>query len=231
MECVAKSVWPNWPTASATDYKGVSKPGQRRGQLGEAIVRENWPTPDASVANDGETLESWEARRERVKATGINGNGMGTPLAMAVKMLNWPTATVSDCKGAGLNPKSASGHMLVAAVLKWPTATAGDAKSSGSAGYSTKSGRSDGTTLTDAAVRGIRAGATESKSIKGMKLNPAWVEQLMGFPPGWTLLDPTSSNTPGKRPASSRKRKTEPRALKPLGTPSSRKSRRSSGDD
>lgn len=35
----------------------------------------------------------------------------------------------------------------------WPTATACDAKASGSAGYGTESGRSEGTTLTDAAVR------------------------------------------------------------------------------
>jgi len=38
----------------------------------------------------------------------------------------------------------------------WPTATAGDAKQSGASGYSTESGRHNGTTLTDAAVRNWR---------------------------------------------------------------------------
>ena len=184
-----------WPTASATDYKGSSQPGLRRGQLSEAA---NWPTPDATVSNDGEDLESWMARRERERARGQNGNGMGTPLAIAARI--------------------------------WPTTTSGDAKSSGSAGYGTESGRSEGTTLTDAAVRGIRAGATESKPTKGLKLNPAWVEQLMGFPLGWTLLDQESPSTTGKRRASSRERQTVPRASKPLETQSSRKSPRSSGD-
>ncbi len=36
--------------------------------------------------NDGESVESWQARRERVKATANNGNGMGTPLSIAVRM-------------------------------------------------------------------------------------------------------------------------------------------------
>ena len=35
-----------WPTASATDYKGSSRPGQRRGQLSEA-AEQTWATPQA----------------------------------------------------------------------------------------------------------------------------------------------------------------------------------------
>lgn len=186
MECVAKVTWPNWPTASATDYKGSSQPGQRRGQFSEAA---NWPTPDATVSNDGEDLESWIARRERERAKGQNGNGMGTPLAIAARL--------------------------------WPTTTAGDAKASGSRSSETSDAH-DGTSLTDATVR--------AAPTKGLKLNPAWVEQLMGFPSGWTLLDLESDSTNGKRRASSRKRKTEPRASRPSATPSSRKSPSSSGD-
>lgn len=45
------------------------------------------PTPSASNPNDGEDLEQWEARRERIKAQGKNGNGMGTPLGVAVRKL------------------------------------------------------------------------------------------------------------------------------------------------
>jgi hypothetical protein len=48
-----------------------------------------WPTPDASVVNDGEDLAQWQARREIMKAKGINGNGCGTPLAIASRL--WPT--------------------------------------------------------------------------------------------------------------------------------------------
>jgi hypothetical protein len=49
--------------------------------------------------NDGEGAETFLARRAKLKATGINGNGMGTPLAVAATM--WPTpSAISDPKGA-----------------------------------------------------------------------------------------------------------------------------------
>lgn len=50
-----------------------------------------WPTPVGSVAQLGEGPATWLARRERVKAKGINGNGMGLPLTMAVQMdpMDW----------------------------------------------------------------------------------------------------------------------------------------------
>ncbi len=51
------------------------------------------PTP-AVVMNDGEGVETWLARRERVKAKGYNGNGMGMPLPIAVQLL--PTPLTSD---------------------------------------------------------------------------------------------------------------------------------------
>ena len=46
------------------------------------------------MANDGEGPETWLARREEVKARGINGNGMGMPLAIAVQLL--PTAKATN---------------------------------------------------------------------------------------------------------------------------------------
>src|SRR5690606_33894323 len=51
------------------------------------------PTPNAGVFNDGEDVERWMARREAIKAKGINGNGMGTPLSVAVALLPTPCAT------------------------------------------------------------------------------------------------------------------------------------------
>lgn len=52
------------------------------------------PTPDASNANDGEQLDTWTARRDRVKLTAKNGNGMGMPLAIAsLTLLPTPRAS------------------------------------------------------------------------------------------------------------------------------------------
>lgn len=58
-------------------------------QLGGKLM----PTPAASVANDGEGTETWLARRERVKQTANNGNGMGMPLTIAVQLLPTPMTT------------------------------------------------------------------------------------------------------------------------------------------
>lgn len=70
----------------ASELGGVRPSGSKRAvTLGTALAL--LPTPDASASNNGEDVENWLARRERVKATGVNGNGMGTPLAMAVQLL------------------------------------------------------------------------------------------------------------------------------------------------
>jgi hypothetical protein len=59
-----------------------------------------------------------------------------------------------------------------------PTPTAADSRGSGAAGYSTASGRHAGVTPTDALV----AAGGDSKK----RLNPAFVEWMMGWPIGWT---------------------------------------------
>ena len=207
---------------------------------------------DGSSVALGRTPETWLAESDKHAAKGQHKQfalqvaaalGMSEPQVTRARRGDWMTPTTRDwkdgaCADSNVPTNGLLGRQAVRAWVTptdaartWPTATTGDASGSGSAGYSTASGRSEGTTLTDAAVRGIWAGTTgSSKSIKGAKLNPAWVEQLMGFPPGWTLLDPAKPKPNGKRPALSRKRRTEPTASAGSATPSSRKSRSSSGE-
>jgi len=64
------------------------------------------PTPSAAVVNDGESPETWTARRARVKATGVNGNGMGMPLTIAAQLLA-PGATTPPPSSAGSPPSAA----------------------------------------------------------------------------------------------------------------------------
>jgi DNA (cytosine-5)-methyltransferase 1 len=97
------------------------------------------PTPAASNPNDGESLESWEARRQRNKAKGINGNGQGTPLAIAVKLL--PTPMAGDAKGTrnatagrktdnpNVNPGWTLSDVVYDGQLSNPSAPPADAKS------------------------------------------------------------------------------------------------------
>ena len=72
------------PTPRASD--GTHGGPNQRGSKGDLML----PTPSASVANDGEGTDTWLARRERVKLTANNGNGMGMPLTIAVQLLPTP---------------------------------------------------------------------------------------------------------------------------------------------
>lgn len=86
------------------------------------------PTPAASNPNDGESVESWTARRDREKAKGRNGNGIGTPLGVAVQML--PTPTASDRHGPGQHGQGGADLRTTVSTLM-PTPTARDWKAAG----------------------------------------------------------------------------------------------------
>lgn len=171
-----------WPTPTAASY-GTSNNGSPRDGRREAFAtagkpslegcaREDWPTPTARDWRSTPASPETHARNAR-------------PLSEVVGLSDWPTPTASD------------------------------AKDSGAAGYSTESGRHPGTTLTDAAVGPRGPLAEESGNTPGSprewytsiprdeeeepgpgdlpqdavgKLNPDWVEALMGAPPGWTDL-------------------------------------------
>lgn len=81
-----------------------------------------WPTPSATNPNEAEALDRWEARRDRLKAMGINGNGMGPPLGVAVGL--WPTARAEDAESAGNHPGQQDS--LTGATRLWPTPVRSD---------------------------------------------------------------------------------------------------------
>lgn len=96
---------PTIPTPAAYPRGGGQHPEIRRAG-GHQVNLEDWivgillPTPAAMNPNDGESVETWEARRARVKVTANNGNGFGTPLAIAVQKL-LPTPTTQDGANTG----------------------------------------------------------------------------------------------------------------------------------
>ena len=71
------------------------------------------PTPVAGAFNDTESVTSWQARRDRQKKLGRNSNGIGTPLAIAVRLLPTPMATDSAAErvrnSAGSAPQARNG--------------------------------------------------------------------------------------------------------------------------
>ena len=124
--------------ASRLDTAGNLE-GDRLPNLETVMAREMLPTPSAGLFNDGEKPDTWLARRERVKLTAKNGNGMGMPLAIAAQLL---TPCASDWKGR-TNWEAAGRHGPQRLPGCLPT---------GAATY----------------------------------LNPFFVEEMMGYPVGWT---------------------------------------------
>lgn len=96
-ECLARGVHKQFTLSVAA-----------KANMSEGQIKKLWPTPTAGNFNDGESVESWEARRAKLKETLKNGNGCGTPLAMAAKM--WPTPTASE--SANRNTKPCPSHQI-----------------------------------------------------------------------------------------------------------------------
>jgi len=72
-------------TAATASSSSQSSPGPRPGSR-------LLPTPVAGNFNDGAEIEGWKARRDRQKRLGRNGNGIGTPLPIAIALLPTPMA-------------------------------------------------------------------------------------------------------------------------------------------
>jgi hypothetical protein len=176
---------PGWPTPTVKGNHNRPEVGTVSG-YGLASAVRRWPTPTASNPNEHETPESWLARRERERAKGRNGNGIGTPLGMAVKL--WPTPLGSDGAKGGPGARHGSGTpALPKAVTLWPTPMARDHH-----GQRSPEQQANGRQLPDVA---------------GSCLNPEWVELLMGFPQGWTATagpPRRARSRHGSRPGSSR---------------------------
>jgi len=97
------------------------------------------PTPAAGNFNDTESLQSWQARRERQKRLGRNGNGMGMPLAIAVRLLPTPATVMTWRTPAGhmawrrQNGRTQPCDLQAAIILLRETAAASPAPRAGEA--------------------------------------------------------------------------------------------------
>lgn len=159
------------------------------------------PTPTASNPNDGESLESWEARRQRNKAKGINGNGQGTPLAIAVRLL--PTPTARDWKSGASNLHGVNSRPLGEVAILFPTPT--PTRSDGTGGPGTSLNRVGGMNLRTAVASVAQDWGEFTPAVQrheqlvgrpaplptevgprgGRRLSAPFAEWLMGLPDGW----------------------------------------------
>jgi hypothetical protein len=120
----------------------------------------------------------------------LNAIGMGL---LPAPSKTRPTPMACDADHGGPNSRDSAGrYSLFAAVHHWPTPTASDwntpVKSRIKQGSKTYKRN-----LKEAVMRGI----TDA----GVKLNPDWVEALMGYPPGWTDIDKAEASAYAGYPA------------------------------
>ncbi len=100
------------------------------------------------------------------------------PRTSASAFGSWlPTPTASDATGKGYTYDQGDPTKprlsLTGLARMWPVPGAGDWRTAGQPGQR----------------RGQRNDPAHGAVQTGGRLNPTWVELLMGFPPGWTDLD------------------------------------------
>lgn len=162
-----------WPTPRANESTESLETIQKRrdetgfAQLNLTAAVSMWPTP---IAQDA-------------KHSGHAESGPGKAMKLSYMVAKWPTPTVQDSNKATKRWRDDHQNNLTAAVANWPTPTRSDYKGSGK-----KIQRNDGK------MRDRLDYATErspdGSAINGGRLNPDWVEWLMGWPIGWSSTEP-----------------------------------------
>lgn len=192
-------LWPS-PRVSRGDYtRDKGKKGAERATLSGAV--KTWATPSTRDWKDTPGMSR----------TGPDGRKREDQLARQVYAEMWPTPTTSDHKHPG-NPRppdTASAKGL-AARARWATPRVEDGQCAG--GHRGKSDtlysqivkspdggtptRQTWTTPTKATAKGSTAGhgTRDLRPEVGGQLNPEWVEWLMGWPIGWTALQPLATD-------------------------------------
>ena len=104
----------------------------------------------------------------------VNYKQGGTSLGYAARM--WATPTAVEWKGRGPNSKQQG---LAEQAKMWPTPRSSEHKDCGPVGSKSHTHMLD---------RKYLCAATKESDRPTGKLNPQWVEWLMGYPIGWTDL-------------------------------------------
>ncbi len=179
----------NWPTPRA------SNPGSRPNGKGGKILAEevrkqessNWPTPRHQDGKHGAPTD-WEMTTDHV----------GTANSLRVKAAkdNWPTPTAAE--GSKIGGQANYGQVglsnhpsIVGSVTRekgvksgkenWATPNVSDSKGAN--------------VPHDIARNYLRSEVLDDYKKSSGKLNPSWVEQLMGLPVQWSMLpEPTSAH-------------------------------------
>jgi hypothetical protein len=186
----------SWATPQASDHIEGARTAKESNQkcLGRDLNQmENWATP-----NTMDHMETRSAEGVRKIASGARkGRKRPNNLREQVdkktcdiyKEENWPTPRAGN---PGSRKPGTGGKILAEEAKKnWGTPQARDWK--GAQGRAYKGGAKDLLAQTEGVPPHVGPPAQEKSNTSGKnhgspKLNPNWVEQLMGLPVGWTQL-------------------------------------------
>jgi DNA (cytosine-5)-methyltransferase 1 len=135
-----------------------------------------WPTPCATDANPITGGNLYQTKTGTVRHMRPDGKSSNRGLEAAIK---WPTPRANDAEKRG-NIANDPRNGLPAAVMHFPTPTATQHK-----GWSANHNRADTDDRLDYTIEREAANCSEPG-----RLNPTWVEWLMGWPSEWTDLKP-----------------------------------------
>jgi hypothetical protein len=168
------ATWPRWGTMRDGECWGLATPVRRISE-NESGSSERWPTPRKFGAMNQTMSEN------------LAGRGKGNLGEAVASKMFWPTP--DTCAG-GTGPSQASRKSpRLQDVVKWATPCARDGKEQ------TLSSALAATHADPSKSRQLpRQMSAESPELHGGRLNPMWVEWLMGWPLGWTDLQPLETD-------------------------------------
>lgn len=193
-----------WPTAGMMRGGAVFEhPTWEHPTLGIAgsVSRGGWPTPRASPAM-------------QAKITPQRALDKYPNLETVMARQTWPTPTAHDSISRSLPPSQIhrtdgiapavmrslrDGHTQMPQRKKWCTPVAHDAVNMSLPPSAID--RTDG--VVGPVMKSIRAGHVQMPQEERPYLSADWVEMLMGFPTGWTLLDTDGQLDPDRSPPES----------------------------
>lgn len=167
------------------------------------VVMKSWPTPDASNHRDGAVLRT-DNNLEQGEFHGVSLHHAMTkygllapanPSTLGSRQESWATPQASDPEHSGPNQRSSSGRpALPAQAMQWATPTNFCFQPPENTEQWTKRAEYQQTEKGVNLHKPIQSQVLhENEKVVGAmppsaaKLNPRWVETLMGLPVGWTM--------------------------------------------
>ena len=195
-----ESAFSSWPTVRATSGGG-NRSTYQGAPYRPAIAQraQNWPT---ARQEDGESCEFAQQatmwRTPDAPNTGGPRNrqdsiGDGHQVTVAEQAEHWQTPAADSFRSRGHDRKEEMG--LDQQARFFPTPAARDHRTPNKQSYQERSGTTKGEQLQNFVAHSLPAPAmndgqqsSEKDPTSRRRLNPQFVEWLMGFPPGWTEL-------------------------------------------